>query len=77
MKRDVIRSTVYFEPELHEALRLKSASSHRSISDLVNEAVRESLREDYEDLAAIAERVHEPAISYEALLTKLKSNGKL
>jgi plasmid stability protein len=59
LKRDVIRSTIYFEPDLHEALRLRSASSHRSISDLANEAVRESLREDYEELATIAERVYE------------------
>ncbi len=71
------RSTVYFKPEIHDALRLKAASTHRSLSDLVNEAVRESLREDEEDLAAFKERVAEPGISYEALLEDLKAHGKL
>jgi len=71
------RSTVYFEAELHKALRLKAATTERSMSDLVNEAVRQSLREDQEDLAAFAERAAEPTISYEALLDDLKAHGKL
>lgn len=71
------RATVYFEPEIHSALRLKAASTHRSISDLVNEAVRQSLREDQEDLAAFETRIAEPEISYEALLDDLKAHGKL
>jgi plasmid stability protein len=68
---------VYFKPEIYKALRLKAALSHRSISDLVNEAVRQTLREDYEDLAAFEERVAEPTISYEALLADLKDHGKI
>lgn len=40
------RATVYFDPELHRALRMKAADTHRSISDLVNEAVRRALKED-------------------------------
>jgi len=71
------RSTVYFDPEIHRALRLKAASTDRSISDLVNEAVRQALREDQEDLAALQERAAEPTISYEALLEDLKAHGKL
>lgn len=71
------RATVYFEPEIHSALRLKAASTHRSVSDLVNEAVRQSLREDQEDLAAFETRIAEPEISYEALLDDLKAHGKL
>jgi len=71
------RSTVYFKPEIYNALRLKAALSHRSVSDLVNEAVRNALREDQEDLAACEERVTEPTISYEALLKDLKAHGKL
>lgn len=71
------RSTIYFEPELHRALRLKAASTSRSVSDIVNEALRESFREDEDDLAAIEGRVSEPTISYEALLKDLKANGKL
>ena len=71
------RATVYFEPALHKAIRLKAAHTHRSVSELVNDAVRLSLREDQEDLAAFEDRVAEPVISYEALLKDLKAHGKL
>jgi len=71
------RSTVYFDPQLHAALRLKAAQTDRSVSDLVNEAVREALAEDQEDLAAFEERVSEPSMSYETLLNDLKAHGKL
>jgi hypothetical protein len=71
------RSTIYFEPELHRALRLKAAHTRRSISDLVNNAVRQALQEDQEDLAAFEERVKEPLISYEQLLDDLKKHGKI
>jgi plasmid stability protein len=71
------RSTVYFEPEIHQALRIKAATAHISVSDLVNEAVRMLLQEDQEDLIAFEERASEPNLSYEELLNDLKSNGKL
>ena len=71
------RATVYFEPRLHQAIRLKAAHTHRSVSDIVNDAVRLALREDQEDLAAFEDRVAEPVISYEALLKDLKAHGKL
>lgn len=71
------RATVYFEPGLHRAIRLKSAHSNRSISDIVNDAVRQTLREDQEDLAAFDERAREQVISYEDLLADLKTHGKI
>lgn len=71
------RSTIYFEPDLHRALRMKAASTSRSVSEIVNEALRQSLREDEEDLSAIESRVAEPTLSYEALLKDLKAHGKL
>jgi hypothetical protein len=71
------RATVYFAPELHRAIRLKAAHTHRSISDLVNDAVRRALQEDEEDLAVFEDRVGEKVISYEALLKDLKAHGKL
>jgi hypothetical protein len=74
---NITRSTIYFEPELHRALRLKAAHSRRSISDLVNEAVRRSLQEDEEDLSSFGERVKESLISYEELLGNLKKHGKI
>ena len=71
------RSTVYFEPEIHQALRMKAASTHISVSEVVNEAVRIALREDQEDLSAFEQRSGEPVLSYEELLKNLESNGKL
>lgn len=72
-----IRATIYFEASLHKAIRLKAAHTHQSMSDIVNDAVRATLREDQEDLAAFDDRVAEPEISYEALLKDLKAHGKL
>jgi plasmid stability protein len=77
MSESAKRSTVYFEPHLHRALRVKAAHTQRSLSDLVNEAVREALREDQEDLAAFDERGEEGTISYEQLLKDLRAHGKL
>ncbi len=71
------RSTVYFEEDVHQALRIKAATSHQSVSEIVNEAVRNALREDQEDLSAFTQRVNEPALTYEELLDDLKANGKL
>ncbi|MCH8134995.1 MAG: CopG family transcriptional regulator [Proteobacteria bacterium] len=71
------RSTIYFDSELHRALRVKAAHTQRSVSQLVNDAVRLTLTEDQEDLAAFEERGNETTISYEALLNDLKANGKL
>ena len=71
------RATIYFEEELHRALRLKAAEADRSVSDLVNEAVRQSLAEDFEDLAALADRVREPDLSFEAVVKELKRDGKI
>ena len=71
------RATVYFDPDLHKALRLKSVETSRSVSDLVNEAVREALLEDAEDLAAFEERVKEPLVSYEEMVKRLKKDGRL
>ena len=71
------RATVYFHEELHRALRLKAAETDRSMSDLVNEAVRQSLAEDFEDLAAFADRVGEREVSFEAVVKDLKRDGKI
>jgi len=71
------RTTIYFDPEIHKALRLKSAVSERSISEMVNDAVRASLAEDAEDLVAFDERADEPTIDFEDFVKKLKRSGKL
>ena len=71
------RATVYFDPELHRALRVKAAETERSVSDLVNEAVQLSLIEDADDLAAFEDRVNEPNLPYEAVVKDLKRRGKI
>lgn len=74
---EAIRSTVYLEPELHKALRLKAAHSRRSMSEIVNEALRQALREDEADLAAVRSRARERSLSYEEFLSRLKADGTL
>jgi len=71
------RATVYFEPDVHRALRLKSAASDRSISEMVNDAVKAALAEDAEDLAAFAERKGEKNLSFDAFVRGLKRRGRL
>lgn len=71
------RATVYFDPALHRALRLKAAETDRSLSDLVNEAVRLSLAEDAEDLAAFESRASEPDLPFETVVKELRRSGKI
>ena len=71
------RATIYFDPDLHKALRLKAVETSRSVSELVNEAVKEALAEDAEDLAAFDERAGEPLISYDEVVKRLKKDGRI
>ncbi len=71
------RATIYLDPVLHKALKLKSAETSRSISDLVNTAIRESLAEDAEDLAAFDQRAGEALISYDEMIKRLKIDGRI
>jgi hypothetical protein len=74
---DPKRATIYFEPEIHKALRLKSAVSERSISEMVNDAVRYSLAEDADDLTAFDDRADESTIDFEDFVKKMKRSGQL
>ena len=71
------RSTVYFDPALHKALRLKAAEENRSISEIVNEAIALLTSEDAEDIDAIDARVGEPSVSYAKFVQSLKADGIL
>jgi metal-responsive CopG/Arc/MetJ family transcriptional regulator len=71
------RATVYLDPELHKALRLKAVETSRSISELVNDAVREALAEDAEDIEAFEERVGEPLIAYDEMVKRLRRDGRI
>jgi hypothetical protein len=71
------RATVYFEPDIHRALRLKAAAADRSISDMVNDAVKLALAEDAEDLADFEERAHEKSVDFETVVRSLRRRGKI
>ena len=77
MKNSAKRATIYFDPDLHRALRVKAAETDKSVSELVNQAVKLSLAEDAEDLAAFEERRHEPNLPFEDVLQDLKRRGKI
>jgi hypothetical protein len=69
------RATVYLDPKLHKALRLKAVETSSSVSELVNNAVREALAEDVGDIAAFEERKREPLISYDEMIKRLRKDG--
>ncbi len=71
------RATVYFDPDVHKALRVKAAVTERSISAMVNDAVRAALAKDVEDLSAFDERIHEPTVDYDEFVASLRRRGKL
>lgn len=77
MSTSTKRATVYFDPIIHRALRIKAAETDRSLSDLVNEAVKLSLAEDAEDLAVFEERASEPSLPFEEVVKELKKRGKI
>ena len=71
------RATVYFDETLHRALRLKAAETDRSISELVNEAVKAALAEDANDIEAFEIREKEPDYAFEDVVKDLKRRGKI
>jgi len=71
------RATVYFDPIIHKALKLKSIETSKSISELVNTAVKEILAEDAEDISAYEERANEPLISFSEMVKRLKKDGRI
>ena len=77
MKSFTKRATVYFDPDLHRALRLKAAQQDQSLSALVNEAVERALAEDAIDLSAFEERANEQSLPFESVLKELRLRGKL
>jgi len=77
MKTHTKRTTIYMDPDIHHALRMKAAETEHSMSELVSEAIRLSLAEDAADIAAFDERKKEPSLSFDNVLKRLKANGKI
>ena len=77
MKKQIKKYTVYLDSDLHRALRVKSAETDISVSELVNEAIRNAIKEDAIDFKAYRERKSEPSLALERVLEKLKKDGKV
>jgi len=77
MRQAAKRATIYFDEDVHRALRLKAAASDRTLSEMVNEAVKLSLLEDAEDLAVFDARRGEPSVMFEDFVKTLKKRGAI
>ena len=77
MRTETKRVTIYFDPDIHRALRLKAAATERSVSNMVNEAVKLALAEDVEDIQAFEERVREPNLDFDQFVKMLKRRGQI
>ena len=71
------RATVYFDSDVHQALRLKAATADRSISEMVNDAVKRALTEDADDLSAFEMRKKEHNLSFDSFVQRLKRRGRI
>lgn len=71
------RATVYFDPDIHKTLKVKAAETSSSISEIINNLLKNEFLADQEDLKVYRERISEPTISYEKLISDLKKNGKI
>lgn len=71
------RATIYFDPEIHKAIKIKSAILNKSISEVVDEVLRNEFIEDLDDISIYKERISEPTISYEKALMELRKNGQI
>jgi len=71
------RATIYFDPGLHHILKVKALETDQSVSDIINDALLHELAQDQEDLDAFKQRANEPSVSFETLLKKLKTDGKI
>jgi len=77
MAAETKRTTIYFDPSIHQALKFKSIETSRSISTLVNEAVKAALSEDADDIIAYEARMDEPLISFSDMVKRLKKDGRI
>lgn len=65
------RSTVYLDPELHRALKIQAAETQSNVSELINDAIKQALMEDRDDLASFKERANEELVTFEEVLNSL------
>jgi hypothetical protein len=71
------RATVYLDDDVHKALRMKSAETGESMSQLINDAVRVVMAEDLEDISDWNARCNEQSIGNEEFLRQLRADGTI
>lgn len=71
------RATIYFDPDLHRALRLKAAETDATVSELVNDAVKLAMAEDADDLETVSKRSREPDLPFEQVVKSLRRRGQI
>jgi len=72
-----VRTTITIEEDMLKLLKYKAVEVSTSVSSLINELLRESFREDSNDLKSFEERKDEESIGFETFLKQLESDGKL
>lgn len=71
------RATVRLDPELHRALREEAARNDRSVSELVNTAVRRSLGDSPRSIRPLAPLPETSELLFESVLKRLKRRRKI
>ncbi len=71
------KATLYLNDRIHQALRMKSAETRQSMSDLVNDALSALLAEDLQDINDWKKRKSEKIVGYEEFLKQLQEDGTI
>jgi len=71
------RAPIYLDPALHEVLLQKAAEAETSISEIVNQVLRNALDEDEADHAIFEQRRNDPTVDFETAAADLKRRGLL
>lgn len=70
-------TTVYLDPRIARAIKMKAAASGKSVSDFANEGLAALLREDERDLRIFRERKNQPTRDYDEVVREMKRDGLL
>jgi hypothetical protein len=70
-------TTVYLDPKVARAIKVKAAMTARSVSQLINDALLEQLRQDQDDLSYVRKHRKDRGRPLEEFLAEMKKNGDL
>jgi hypothetical protein len=68
-------TTIYLDPKILQAVKIRAALSGESVSDIANQALASRLKEDEADLRVFRDRAGQPTRDYESVLRDLKKDG--